>query len=143
MRFAEKIRKILGARKLPEDVRAQDGMRILANEVFSTCHVCGKEMTGHAYIGLARSPLSPAHQSNFESMMSKVKAHRWDELKDFQHWEPLLPDAEVSVFRCPDGRFNLTVVYAAFELGDVDHLLFEEQLSADALPAALGEWKQI
>jgi len=141
----DSVNRIFGAasaRKRPKP-DAAEGLRSLLEEAFPICRLCTGKMEGHEAAGIARWPLSRATQIQFEEMMAAVKRREWEQLKAFQRWEPLLPDAEVYLLRCPDGRYNLTVVYCPFELGDNYYALFQEEINESDLPEMSGGWRMV
>lgn len=139
----QRLLGFLGRSSLSRGSDAADGLRALLAETMPSCPVCGQQMPSHQYQPVARSPIGADSQESFHSMLEAARSHRWKELKDFQQWEATSADAEVFLFKCADGRYNLAIIYCPYDLGDIYKLMHQEQLQAEDLPISGDNWMQV
>ena len=118
-------------------------MHSMLAEAMPICLVCEQNIAGHSYRQIASTPLQSGTEENLHAMISAAREHRWNDLSRFQEWEGRCPDAEVYLFRCVDGRYNLAVLCTAFDLSDIDYVLHQEQLPPEDLPASACSWSLI
>ena len=76
-------------------------------------------------------------------MIEAVRGHRWDDLRGFQGWKATSPDADVYLLKCPDGRYNLIVIYCPYELEDVYKLVHQEQIASEDVPVFDETWQHV
>jgi hypothetical protein len=115
----------------------------LLHEAMPVCPVCGRRIEGHQYKHIASTPLEAGNEGRLNAMLKAVRYHQWDVLAGFQDWQSTSADADVYLFRCPDGRYVMAVIYCPYELGDVYRLLHQEQIEADELPVKGDGWSQV
>ena len=108
-----------------------------------SCPVCAQEMDSHQYQRLASIPLRGDNAEDLDAMLEAVRNHKWDELSRFQDWEGGLDDLEVYFLKCPDGRYNLAVIYDPVALEGDDELLSHEEIHEGDLPPLTEPWKTL
>ena len=112
-------------------------------QAMSICTVCGNPIQGHQYQQIASLPYKEGYAEKIEMLSEAVRHNRWDELSRFQEWEGVYADAVVWLFRCPDGRYNLTIIYDPFELSDSASLLRHKEVKPQDLPVLMSEWRVV
>jgi len=120
-----------------------EGMRGLLSEAMPVCPVCGQQIENHHYRHIASTPLEAGKANRLDAMLKAVRGHQWDELAGFQDWQATSADADVYLFRCPDGRYVMAVIYCPYELGDIYKLVHQEQIEANELPVKEEAWRQV
>jgi hypothetical protein len=100
-------------------------------------------MTGHQYQRIACTAIGPDERQDFSAMMEAVRGHRWDDLRRFQNWQATSADADVYLFKCTDGRYNLAVIYCPYELEGVYRIVHQEQIAPEDAPISGEPWKNV
>lgn len=98
---------------------------------------------GHLYRYIARTPLKAGKDDRSLAMMNAVQCHKWDELVTFQDWEPTSVAVDVYLFKCPDERQFIAVIYCPYELEDIYKLIRHEQIEPDNMPIKGDTWLQV
>lgn len=120
-----------------------DCLRSIFTEAMPSCPVCEQHFEGHQYKRLASNPLNKDKKERYLAMMKAVNSHAWEELNSFQDWEGTSANAEVYLFRCPDIRYNLAVIYTPYALEDIVWLIRHEQIQSESLPAHTEPWRTV
>jgi hypothetical protein len=127
----------------PDPPNLEEGLQSFLKQAMPTCTLCGQPIQGHEYQEIASLPYKDGYAEKIEMMAESVRLNRWEELSQFQEWEGIHDDALVWLFRCPDGRYNLTIIFDAFELWDNASLLRHKEVNADDLPILMRDWKKV
>jgi hypothetical protein len=118
------------------------GMRELLNDAMPVCPICERIIHGHLCRYIARTPLKVGREDRFLEMMNAVQCHNWDELVTFQNWEPTSAAVDVYLFKCPDERQSIAVIYCPYELEDIYKLIHHEQIEPDNMQIKGDAWLQ-
>lgn len=106
------------------------------------CPACQQALDGHFYQQIASIAFVEGREGVFPAMLEAVRSHQWEKLKSFQEWEGVLNDAVVYIFRCPNGRYSLFVIFDPFELYESYRLIHQEPLQADDSPILAKPWEE-
>lgn len=98
---------------------------------------------GHQYQRVASTAIGPEERQDFSAMLEAVRGHQWADLGRFQNWQATLADADVYLFKCTDGRYNLTVIYCPYELEGVYRIVHQEQLAPEDAPISGEPWVDV
>jgi hypothetical protein len=115
----------------------------VVTDAIPICPVCNLPTLQHEYQQIASAPFKEGNEEILAVLEEAFRLHDWRKLSEFQEWEGARNNAEVILLKCPDGRYNLTVIYDPFDLDENSYVLRQHEIKADDLPALSGEWKRV
>jgi hypothetical protein len=115
----------------------------VVTDAIPICPVCNLPSPQHEYQQIASVPFKEGNEENLKALEEAFRLHDWRRLSDFQEWEGARNNADVILLKCPDGRFNLTMIYDPIDLDENSLVLRQHEIKADDLPTLGGEWKRV
>ena len=107
------------------------------------CPVCNLPTRHHEYQQIASVPFKEGNEENLAALEEAFRLHDWGKLSGFQEWEGARNNADVILLKCPDGRYNLTIIFDPIDLDQDSYVLRQHEISADDLPVLSREWKGV
>ena len=107
------------------------------------CPVCNLPASQHDYQQIASATFKEGNEGTLKALEEAFVSRDWITLSGLQGWEGLNNNADVILLRCPDDRYNLTIIYDPFELFENPSLLRHQEVAANDLPLVKGEWKKV
>ena len=120
-----------------------EGFRLFLKQALPLCPLCGGAMNGHLYQQVASLPFKGVNSREVEDFFKAYELNQWAKLSQFQEWNGTLDNAVAWLFRCPDGRHLLTIMYDPYELYDSASILRQKQVDAGGLPLLQNDWQTI
>jgi hypothetical protein len=120
-----------------------DAAYSVVTEALPTCPLCQQPTSGHEYQLIASAPFKEGNEENLKALEGAFIAHDWPRLLTFQEWEGARNNVDVILLKCPDGRFNLTIIYDPIDLEDSSSLLRQQEISVNDLPVLKKEWRRV
>jgi hypothetical protein len=111
-----------------------EGFRLFLKEAMPLCPQCAGTMSGHVYQQAASLAVKEGNAGKLQEFFKTYDLNQWDKLSQFQEWDGTLDNVVAWLFRCPDGRHLLAIMYDPYELYDSVSILRQKQVDASGLP---------